>query len=200
MFYCPAAGAGSPYVLLPGSRGIPPYSLLPGGVGRVRDENASILPAAPARRYSPDSEFPPLASNGWGRATVLCFSRTLPAVLTAVALGQWTLAVGDEPLGIGPTKAALVPSLARHRRGQGPCGLERASPDDDRPTKAGERLVREGRAGEGACREPREVASPAKRTIGPITCRHPRASGSPPQATCQSFARALPSRRIWKRG
>ena len=29
-----------------------------------------------------------------------------------------------------------VPSLALHLRGQGPCGLSGASPEDERPTKA----------------------------------------------------------------
>jgi len=60
-------GTGSPYVSLPGSRGRLPYVLLPGGVGRVGNENASILPGEPARRYSRvGANFPLLPRMGGG--------------------------------------------------------------------------------------------------------------------------------------
>jgi hypothetical protein len=39
----------------------------------------------------------------------------------------------------GQRIAATAPSPSRPRRGQGPFGLRGASPDDDRPTKAGKR-------------------------------------------------------------
>jgi len=66
--------------------------------------------------------------------------------------------MGDEPLGIGTTKAGLCllwPVIV------GAKGLrpQRASPDDDRPTKAGEKPgVGRVKAGEGAGRGSRQRA------------------------------------------